>query len=115
MNPISRAISIRQPWIELILQGEKREEYRSRRTKIRERVYLYASATPADSPPTWQRLNVTPGALPTGVILGSVEIVGCYWNAERKAYAYVLRHPRRLDSHLTPRNQPQPIFWRPQF
>ncbi|MDA8409599.1 MAG: hypothetical protein M0001_04305 [Treponema sp.] len=40
---ITRAISIRQPYVELILQGAKTEEYRSMPTNIRERVYLYAS------------------------------------------------------------------------
>jgi predicted transcriptional regulator len=39
-----RAISIRQPWVELILRGVKKKEYRSQPTNIRERVYLYASA-----------------------------------------------------------------------
>ncbi|MBI4768802.1 MAG: ASCH domain-containing protein [Deltaproteobacteria bacterium] len=42
---IARAISIRQPWVELILLGKKKAEYRSRPTKIRERVYIYASRT----------------------------------------------------------------------
>ncbi len=40
-----RAISIRQPWVELIFGGEKQAEYRSRPTHIRGRVYLYASLT----------------------------------------------------------------------
>lgn len=35
---IIRAISIRQPYVEQILRGEKRYEYRSQDTKIRERV-----------------------------------------------------------------------------
>jgi hypothetical protein len=38
-----RALSIRQPHIEAILRGVKKIEYRSIRTNIRERVYLYAS------------------------------------------------------------------------
>ena len=35
-----RALSIRQPYAEQILRGTKRFEYRSRRTAIRERVYI---------------------------------------------------------------------------
>jgi hypothetical protein len=37
-----RALSIRQPWAELIMLGRKKIEYRSRQTHIRERVYIYA-------------------------------------------------------------------------
>src|SRR5205809_702044 len=42
-----RALSIRQPHAERILRGTKTAEYRSRPTGIRERVYIYASLTPA--------------------------------------------------------------------
>lgn len=48
MTPIIGAISIRQPYVELILQGKKLKEFRSRRTHIRDRVYLYVSMTPDD-------------------------------------------------------------------
>jgi len=43
-----KALSIRQPWAELIMRGNKKIEYRSKPTKVRERVYIYASFTPAD-------------------------------------------------------------------
>jgi hypothetical protein len=115
MQPIERAISIRQPWVELILRGEKKEEYRSRPTTIRERVYLYASTKPADWPPAWHKLKASPGDFPTGRIVGTVKIVDCYWNARQNSFAYVLREPRRLRIHLMARNQAQPVFWRPQF
>jgi ASCH domain len=39
---LKRALSIRQPFVELILTGRKTAEYRSRYTHMRERVYLYA-------------------------------------------------------------------------
>lgn len=51
-SKITRAISIRQPFVELILRGLKKREYRSKPTNIRERVYLYASLKPA----RWRRL-----------------------------------------------------------
>jgi hypothetical protein len=37
-----RALSIRQPFAELIMRGKKDIEYRSRQTHIRERVFVYA-------------------------------------------------------------------------
>jgi hypothetical protein len=115
VSEITRAISIRQPLVEQILRGEKGFEYRSMNTKIRERVYLYASAKPFDSPELWRKMKVQPGDLPTGVIVGSVEITDSAWDQENDSYAYTLAKPKRLRSHLTAINQPQPVFWRPRF
>ena len=43
---IRRALSVRQPYAELILRGEKTVEWRSRRTSIvGERLWIYASLT----------------------------------------------------------------------
>lgn len=110
--PSGRAISIRQPYVEDILRGGKKYEYRSRATKIRGRVYLYASLGPgADS--YWKRLKMQPGDLPTGVIVGSVEIVDCKYFEEDDCYGYKLKNPRRYRKHLTPKNQPQPLFFFP--
>jgi superfamily I DNA/RNA helicase len=39
----TRALSVRQPWAELIMRGEKTIEVRSLRTNIRGRVHIYAS------------------------------------------------------------------------
>lgn len=41
--PITCALSIQQPFAELIMAGMKKFEYRSISTNIRERVYVYAS------------------------------------------------------------------------
>jgi hypothetical protein len=54
MKPI-RAISIKQPLVELILQGKKKFEYRGVRTNIRERVYIYASMKPRPYPSEWKK------------------------------------------------------------
>ena len=114
-SPIVRALSVRQPWVELIFRGEKRAENRSRPTNIRERVYVYASLQPAPWPDAWRAVGAEPGELPTGRIIGSVEIVDCEWDEDEQCYAYALRAPRRLRSPLRPLNQPQPGFWRPTF
>jgi hypothetical protein len=115
MEKLVRAISIRQPWVELILRGDKKAEYRSRPTRIRERIYIYASLTPANSPEAWKKLRTQSGGLPTGAILGSIEIVNCRWDSRKDAYAYILKAPRRLSKPLIAKNQPLPGFWRPQF
>jgi hypothetical protein len=110
-----RAISIRQPHVELILRGQKLWEYRSRPTNIRERVYLYAGLRPADSPAGWRRVGKGPRDLPSGVIAGSVEIVDCRWDVRNDCYAYRLRNPRRLKKYLSAKNPPSPCFWRQKF
>lgn len=95
-----RALSIRQPFAELILRGIKTVEYRSKPTSIiGERFHIYASKTKlaADSwklpaktwsddlqlatPPAWMielaeqiRLIDPDQPLPTGVIVGSAVI-----------------------------------------
>src|SRR5689334_15033386 len=90
------ALSIRQPYAELILRGIKRIEYRSKATKIvGEQFWIYASknrlpVTSAQStvwsndlstkpPPPWiaelaNHLELFDEELPTGVIVGSAVI-----------------------------------------
>src|SRR5258706_7805396 len=94
-----RALSIRQPYAELILRGIKTVELRSRSTRIvGERFYIYASKgsgvrgqgsgkiwsydlSARENPPAWmielaeQVKLIEPGALlPTGGIVGSAVI-----------------------------------------
>jgi hypothetical protein len=110
-NPL--AISIRQPYTELILRGVKKNEFRSRPTNIRDRVYFYATLKPADDPLQWGRAQAKPGDLPTGLIVGPVEIVGCRWDSRAGSYAYALRNPKRLRRPFVPDGQqPTPSFWR---
>ena len=70
------ALSLQQPNAEQILRGKKKIEYRSRPTNKRERVYIYASKTP-HTLRSWKEIRMKPGDLPTGVIVGTVEVVGC--------------------------------------
>ena len=114
-NLPERAISIRQPYVELILRGRKKFEYRSQPTRIIGPVLLYASLKPVDLPNLWKKLGRAPGSLPTGRIVGVVEIAGCRWDAKNKCYAYSLRNPRALRPHLIATNQPSPRFWRPRL
>jgi len=101
-----RALSIRQPYAELILRGIKTIEYRSRPTRIiGERFYIYASKTPGNGQEgnqglltrgprngrrrrrtgtgTLARTTLTPAlsqgerGFPTGVIVGSAVISHC--------------------------------------
>jgi len=109
---LKRAISIRQPYAEQILLGVKTEEYRSVPTKIRERVYIYASLGPGDSV-DFRKMKAEPGDFPTGVLVGTVEIVNCKWDSRRGCFAYGLERPRRLVRPLRSPKRPQPVWWRP--
>jgi hypothetical protein len=64
-----RALSVRQPYAELIMRGEKKVEYRSKPTKVRGRVHLYAAKRPGkiEAPDGGLR----PRDLPTGVLVGA--------------------------------------------
>jgi hypothetical protein len=107
-----RAISIKQPFVEEILRGIKKYEYRSRATKIRGRVFLYASLKPREDG-NWKRLKMKPEDAPTGMIVGSVEIVDCVYFEKDDCYGYKLKNPKRYKKHLKPKSHPQPCFFFP--
>jgi hypothetical protein len=101
MPTIELVISIRQPYVEQILLGVKKYEYRSTLTHIRGRVYLYASKKPVDSPAEWRKAGSERGKLPTGVLVGSVVIAGCKaWKDD--GFRYKLEAPKRLRKYLVP-------------
>lgn len=114
MRQPTRALSIRQPFVELILRGDKTKEFRSQPTNMRERVWLYASDRPHERQRSWMKVEKEPGELPTGLIPGSVEIVDCRPD-KRYDWAYMLANPKRLRTPRGVVNQPQPRFWIPQF
>lgn len=115
-SSIELALSIQQPFVEQILQGTKKAEYRSSATHIRGRVYLYASMKPA-KPERWKGTGYQPGDLPTRALVGTVEIVDCVWDARQQSFAYKLKNPKRLRRHIVPANVrvAGPRFWRPRF
>jgi hypothetical protein len=80
------------------LRGTKRFEYRSRPTAIRGRVYIYASLKPGKAE-EFNRMHVQPGDLPTGVLVGTVEITDC--SGEPGDYKWHLARPQRLQRHLS--------------
>ncbi len=105
----NRALSVRQPFAEQILRGTKKIEYRSKETHIRGRVYLYASLTPAMH--AFEKMGSRPGDFPTGVIIGTVEIVDCTDNGVE--YEWHLARPERLEQPIKPQAHPQPVWFKP--
>lgn len=92
------------------MTGKKKFEYRSIPTNIRERVYVYASKKSGPEK-RWKGSGYERGSLPTGVLVGTVEVVGCRANSGE--YAWKLGRPKRLKRLVKPKNQPQPVWFRP--
>lgn len=97
-----RALSVRQPYADQIIKGTKRVENRSRPTKVRGRIYIYASETPAS--PKGE-------VLPRGVIIGTVEISNCTGDPDN--YRWQLRNPKPLSRPKKPKGRPQPVWFNP--
>jgi ASCH domain len=107
----NRALSICQPYAEMILRGIKTIEYRSRLTHIRGRVYIYASLTPGQ-PKDFNKLGAKPGDFPTGVLVGTVEIVGCK-KPSSGDYHWLLDKPKRLAKPVKADNKARPSWFIP--
>ena len=135
-----RALSIRQPYAELILRGVKTMEYRSRPTRIiGERFYIYASKgnggsfgsrtskkiwsrelaapDPKTAPPPWMlelAHALILGELPVGVIVGSaiIERVSPLENFDGM-FCWHLADIQRAKRLRKPKGFPQPVWFTP--
>ncbi len=110
-----RALSVRQPWAELIMLGDKEIEYRNYPTDVRGVVYIYASATsyPAkDERDMQSEYGLDLDSLPRAVIVGTVEVYDCQQGA-KGGYEWLLRSPKRLRKPLKPKRKPQPSWFFP--
>lgn len=104
------ALSIRQPWVDLILIGVKTIENRTKRTHFRGTILLHASATLASSEyidwyvKTARKFNLLGKNAEyepdVGAILGLVDIVDCVQESESPffegPFGWVLKNPRRF-------------------
>ena len=113
----TRALSIRQPHAEAIMRGVKKIEYRSSPTKVRERVYIYASlgryskCYESDRMDEYAIDDIDCDDLARGVLIGSVELVDC--ENGPKFFHWQLRNPERAVKMLKPKRQPQPVWFKP--
>lgn len=106
-----RALSIRQPYVEQILRGLKKIEYRTRATRlIGEPFFLYAARTPGPDA-EFAAIDCEPGDLPTGLIVGTATIAGC--TRENGHYCWHLSDVKRLGNPRKPKRMPQPVWFRP--
>ena len=95
------------------MRGVKKIEYRSGPTKIRGRVYVYASQgrfsaeDEADMMDDYGIKDVSCDDLPRGVLIGTVELHDC------DGGDWHLRKPERAKKLLKPKKKPQPVWFYP--
>lgn len=111
-----KALTVKQPWAELIVSGTKDIENRTWRTNYRGRVLIHAAKTPVSSDelsayplPALRReirdFSLKDGNFSTGSIIGSVEIVDCVMNhpsewAEKGVWNWVLAKPHKYEKPI---------------
>lgn len=71
-----KVLTIRQPWATLIMQGDKRFEFRSWQTKYRGELLIHAGKG-VDKEAVKRLEKYLPKDLPLGKILGKVTLVDC--------------------------------------
>lgn len=112
-----RALSVRQPHAEAIICGIKPIEFRTRATKIRGRVYIYASYTRYSADEEEEMMqeygmeDVACEKLLRGVIIGTVDLHDC--SGEPGDHHWHLQNPQRLKKPRTPDNHPKPTWFTP--
>ena len=113
--PSGLALSIRQPWAWLIMNGGKNIENRCWPTKVRGRVLIHAAKGVSKAewkdawdwvrvicPEAWEKgtREIQTGSIERGGIVGSVEIVDCVSRSDspwfQGQYGFVLRDPQPL-------------------
>lgn len=92
-HPIMRALSIKQPFAELIARGDKTKELRSRNTSHRGPLLVVASKAPDRGALTAAAID--PSTLVYGHAVCVVDLVDVEETDD--GYAYVLARPRRVD------------------
>jgi hypothetical protein len=103
--PISTpALTIKQPWASLIIEGHKDIENRGWRTQYRGLLIIHAGkAVDRDSPKKHGHLLHDPDHLLHGYLLGTVKLVGCVTTAKSRwavhgQFHWILEDPRPFRS-----------------
>ena len=104
------ALSIRQPWAWLIVQGYKDIENRTWATKFQGRIYVHAGlrTMAADFPEQRAYLEnsriTVPDDLPRGAIVGEVTITGCVATSDSPwfcgPFGFTLSQPVSYDTPI---------------
>ena len=87
-----KAITIQQPWAQLIRDGKKKTEYRTWSTNHRGKLAIHAGQViDVDE---CRRVGLDPDSLPRGRVICIVEMYGC--KKMRDGYGWQLRNVRPI-------------------
>lgn len=109
-----KALTIRQPWAWAIVAGYKHVENRSRRTNYRGPILIHAGAQldSAGFKFLWRvgLYKKLPADLPTGGLIGTVQVVDCISRSESEwafpgNWHWVLKRPREFKKILVCRGR----------
>ena len=110
-----RALSIRQPWAWLVVNGYKDIENRTWSTGFRGRIFVHAGqrTVPGDYPAQREYITrsgiVIPDHLARGAIIGEVTITGCVSDSDSPwfcgPYGFTLEEPVAYETPIPCRGQ----------
>jgi hypothetical protein len=129
IDPDRIALGIQQPWAELILRGIKTLEIRSRSTRQRGPIYLYASKRTSPLPAAAiaaRRHGIEIESLPLGLLVGTINLIDCRPARSKDQlaacvpaqllhgpFAWELSDPQPFDVPLTVRFLPYGVWFYP--
>ena len=129
IDPDRIALGIQQPWAELILRGIKTLEIRSRSTRQRGPIYLYASKRTSPLPAAAiaaRRHGIEVESLPLGLLVGTINLIDCRPARSKDQlaacvpaqllhgqFAWELSDPQPFDVPLTVRFLPYGVWFYP--
>lgn len=102
-----KALTIKQPWATLIMQGTKKVENRTWATRYRGELVVHAGLALFDG---YKHLALSPGH-PRGHALGTIELIDCVelkdaprWVAKHTythgPFCWILRNPKPFDKTI---------------
>lgn len=100
-------LSIRQPWAEMILTGEKWCENRTWKTDFRGRLYIHASRCDSLPAEDWKFYKFSKADMTTGAIVGHVELADIVRMGEDTSdnWSKVLDHVAEHHNELPTKNK----------
>jgi len=96
-----KAISVRQPWADLIMQGRKTLDLRTKKVNYRGLLAIHASQSVEKD--ACERFNVDPNSLTVGAVIGTVELTDVVAMSES-------HYHHKLDEHLSHRSYKDGLY-----
>jgi len=96
-----KAISIRQPWADLVIQGKKSLDLRTRKINYRGPLAIHASQTVEED--ACQRFEIDPDTLTVGAVIGVVNLADIYELDEAL-------YQKKANQHLSHRSYREGLF-----